>query len=59
MATATAPERASLRSQRLNQVTHAPHSELDALVKAHAPFDSRERFARFVAAQYLCTATRH
>ena len=56
MATATAPERANLRSQRLNQVTHAPHSELDALVKAHAPFDSRERFARFVAAQYLFQA---
>ncbi|WP_459207961.1 biliverdin-producing heme oxygenase [Pseudomonas sp. MLB6B] len=56
MATATAHERASLRSQRLNQVTHAPHSELDALVKAHAPFDSRERFARFVVAQYLFQA---
>ncbi|MDZ5605146.1 biliverdin-producing heme oxygenase [Pseudomonas sp. RP23018S] len=56
MTTATAPERASLRSQRLNQVTHAPHSELDALVKAHAPFSSRERFARFVVAQYLFQA---
>lgn len=44
---------ASLRSQRLNQVTHAPHSELDALVKSHTPFDSRESFARFVVAQYL------
>lgn len=46
-------ERASLRSQRLNQVTHAPHSELDALVKSHAPFETRENFARFVVAQYL------
>lgn len=46
-------ERAALRSQRLNQVTHAPHTELDALVKSHAPFDSRESFARFVVAQYL------
>ncbi|WP_462401900.1 biliverdin-producing heme oxygenase [Pseudomonas sp. Marseille-QA0332] len=45
-------ERTLPRSQRLNQVTHAPHGELDALVKAHAPFDSRERFARFVVAQY-------
>ncbi|MBA1188530.1 biliverdin-producing heme oxygenase [Pseudomonas entomophila] len=46
-------DRPSLRSQRLNHVTHAPHTVLDALVKAHAPFDSRARFARFVAAQYL------
>ncbi|WP_337158843.1 biliverdin-producing heme oxygenase [Pseudomonas putida] len=43
----------TLRSQRLNQVTHAPHTELDALVKSHKPFDSRESFARFVVAQYL------
>ena len=50
--TATA-ERPALRSQRLNQLTHAPHSELDALVKSHAPFDTRESFARFVVAQYL------
>ncbi|SDH20962.1 heme oxygenase [Pseudomonas flavescens] len=42
-----------LRSQRLNQLTHEPHSRLDALVKSHDPFASRERFARFVAAQYL------
>ena len=37
----TAPHNASrptLRSQRLNQITHEPHSKLDALVKAHAPF---------------------
>jgi len=46
-------DRPALRSQRLNQVTHAPHTELDALVKSHAPFDSRESFARFVVAQYL------
>jgi heme oxygenase len=42
-----------LRSQRLNQITHEPHSRLDALVKSHDPFSSRERFAHFVAAQYL------
>lgn len=42
-----------LRSQRLNQITHEPHSKLDALVKSHDPFGSPERFARFVAAQYL------
>lgn len=46
-------DRPALRSQRLNQITHAPHAELDALVKSHAPFDSRESFARFVVAQYL------
>lgn len=50
--TATA-ERPALRSQRLNQLTHAPHSELDTLVKSHAPFETRESFARFVVAQYL------
>ncbi|ELQ12375.1 heme utilization protein [Pseudomonas fluorescens BRIP34879] len=46
-------ERPSLRSQRLNQITHAPHTRLDALVKAHAPFDTQAKFARFVVAQYL------
>lgn len=43
----------ALRSQRLNQVTHEPHSRLDSLVKNHEPFASPERFAHFVAAQYL------
>ncbi|RMV76777.1 hypothetical protein ALP05_02444 [Pseudomonas caricapapayae] len=42
----------TLRAQRLNQITHAPHSRLDALVKANAPFESRESFARFVLAQF-------
>ncbi|WP_426206243.1 biliverdin-producing heme oxygenase [Pseudomonas sp. TWP3-1] len=48
----TTPEKA-LRSQRLNQITHEPHAKLDALVKAHAPFETRANFARFVVAQYL------
>lgn len=48
----TASEKA-LRSQRLNQITLEPHSKLDALVKAHAPFETRASFARFVVAQYL------
>ncbi|RBJ70059.1 biliverdin-producing heme oxygenase, partial [Pseudomonas sp. MWU12-2534b] len=43
----------ALLSQRLNQITHEPHSKLDALVKAHAPFETRANFARFVVAQYL------
>lgn len=51
----TAPEK-SLRSQRLNQITREPHSKLDALVKAHAPFETRTSFARFVVAQYLFQA---
>ncbi|MEN5216600.1 biliverdin-producing heme oxygenase [Pseudomonas pudica] len=49
-------DRPALRSQRLKQITHTPHAELDALVSSHAPFDSRESFARFVAAQYLFQA---
>lgn len=46
-------QRPSLRSQRLNQITHEPHRKLDALVKAHAPFETPASFARFVVAQYL------
>ncbi|MCE6979882.1 biliverdin-producing heme oxygenase [Pseudomonas frederiksbergensis] len=50
MTTAQPP---TLRSQRLNQITNEPHTKLDALVKAHAPFETQTNFARFVAAQYL------
>ncbi|WP_434558347.1 biliverdin-producing heme oxygenase [Pseudomonas sp. Z4-20] len=46
-------QRPASRSQRLNQITHESHSKLDALVKAHAPFETRASFARFVVAQYL------
>ncbi|KZN16067.1 MULTISPECIES: biliverdin-producing heme oxygenase [Pseudomonas] len=46
-------QRPALRSQRLNQITNEPHSKLDALVKAHAPFETQANFARFVVAQYL------
>ena len=46
-------ERPILRSQRLNQITNEPHTKLDALVKAHAPFETQANFARFVVAQYL------
>lgn len=46
-------QRPTLRSQRINQITNGPHAKLDALVKAHAPFDTRSNFARFVVAQYL------
>lgn len=43
----------TLRSQRLNQATHAPHARLDSTVKAQDPFSSRENFSPFVQAQYL------
>ncbi|PBP96679.1 biliverdin-producing heme oxygenase [Pseudomonas congelans] len=43
----------ALRSQRLNQITHAPHEQLDKAVKAHAPFDTLGSYSRFVVAQYL------
>jgi heme oxygenase len=46
-------QRPALRSQRLNQITHEPHTKLDALVKTHAPFETQANFARFVVAQYL------
>lgn len=41
------------RSQRLNQITHAPHEQLDKAVKANAPFDSLASYTRFLSAQYL------
>ncbi|WP_433736844.1 biliverdin-producing heme oxygenase [Pseudomonas putida] len=53
MTTQDTAARPTLRSQRLNQITHEPHSKLDALVKAHAPFETQASFARFVVAQYL------
>jgi heme oxygenase len=53
MTTQETAQRPALRSQRLNQITHEPHSRLDALVKAHAPFETQANFARFVVAQYL------
>lgn len=53
MTTQDTAQRPALRSQRLNQITHEPHSKLDALVKAHAPFETPANFARFVVAQYL------
>jgi len=53
MTTQDTAQRSNLRSQRLNQITHEPHSKLDALVKAHSPFETQANFARFVVAQYL------
>ena len=53
MTASPSAERPSLRSQRLNQITNEPHAKLDALVKAHAPFETQANFARFVVAQYL------
>ncbi len=48
--------RPTLRSQRLSQITHAPHEQLDKAVKAHAPFDTLASYSRFVVAQYLFQA---
>ncbi|MET0126083.1 MAG: biliverdin-producing heme oxygenase [Pseudomonas caspiana] len=48
--------RPALRSQRLNQITHAPHEQLDKAVKANAPFETLESYKRFVVAQYLFQA---
>ncbi|MGA8139037.1 MAG: biliverdin-producing heme oxygenase [Pseudomonas gingeri] len=53
MTTPDNTQRPSLRSQRLNQITHEPHARLDQLVKTHAPFKTQANFARFVVAQYL------
>jgi heme oxygenase len=47
------PQRPVLRSQRLNQITHAPHERLDKAVKAHAPFETLGSYTRFLTAQYL------
>lgn len=41
------------RSQRLNQITHAPHDKLDKAVKANAPFETLASYSRFLSAQYL------
>ena len=49
----TATQANTLRSQRLNHITHAPHTRLDNLVKSYDPFANPERFSHFVAAQYL------
>jgi heme oxygenase len=46
------PTRPTPRSQRLNQITHAPHEQLDKAVKANAPFETLANYARFVVAQY-------
>jgi heme oxygenase len=53
MTTQDTAQRPAPRSQRLNQITNEPHTKLDALVKAHAPFETQANFARFVVAQYL------
>ncbi|MDY7559145.1 biliverdin-producing heme oxygenase [Pseudomonas sp. CCC3.2] len=48
--------RPALRSQRLNQITQAPHEQLDKAVKANAPFESLASYTRFVVAQYVFQA---
>ena len=53
MTTQDTAQRPALRSQRLNQITHEPHGNLDSLFKAPAPLGTRPNFARFAVAQYL------
>jgi heme oxygenase (biliverdin-IX-beta and delta-forming) len=50
------PATYTTRSQRLSQITRAPHETLDALVKAKAAFHSLQGFGRFLSAQYLFQA---
>lgn len=40
------------RAARLKQATHAAHERLDARIMAVRPFESAERYARFVELQY-------
>jgi heme oxygenase len=44
------------RSQRLNQITHAAHEQLDKAVKANAPFETLASYTQFLSAQYLFQA---
>lgn len=46
----------TLCSQRLSQITHAPHDQLDKTIKAYAPFETLASYTRFVSAQYLFQA---
>lgn len=50
MNTATVSEAA--RSERLSSATDAFHQHLHTLVAAAAPFDDRERYAKFAGVQY-------
>ncbi|TPG90015.1 biliverdin-producing heme oxygenase [Pseudomonas caspiana] len=53
MTTEQTVQRPALRSHRINQVAHSPHTKLNALIKTHEPFKNRANFARFAVAQYL------
>jgi len=52
MTTQNSAQRPALRSQHLSQITDEVHTRLGVMVEAHAPFETRENFARFVVAQY-------
>lgn len=53
MITQDTAQRRALRSQWMNQITHSPRTKHHALVKAHAPVESRANLARFVVSQSL------
>lgn len=47
------PARAESRASALKALTHAAHERLDAAIMAGRPFESRERYGRFLTVQYL------
>lgn len=50
---APAAEQPALRSLRLRQASAVLHDQLEHAVGAHAPFESRESYGRFLQMQYL------
>ncbi|QKZ03231.1 biliverdin-producing heme oxygenase [Pseudomonas eucalypticola] len=48
-----AAEQPALRSARLRQASAVLHDQLEHAVGAHAPFESRESYGRFLQMQYL------
>ncbi|WAH57817.1 biliverdin-producing heme oxygenase [Pseudomonas silvicola] len=50
---APAAEQPALRSARLRQASAVLHDQLEHAVGAHAPFESRESYGRFLQMQYL------
>jgi heme oxygenase len=40
------------RARRLKEATHATHERLDKTIMSHRPFESRERYGKFVKVQH-------
>ncbi|WP_024281102.1 biliverdin-producing heme oxygenase [Xanthobacter sp. 126] len=47
------PARAESRASALKALTHVAHERLDSAIMAGRPFESRERYGRFLTVQYL------